>query len=173
KLWREAAMVSLIYDNGLRAASLVAIRNEDVDWEENVIQLQHVKGGKELPVPFGDATWRRLDRWRRHRLDKKSPWLFTGSRGKLTANGVYQIISKVFEGMGIEHVGPHLIRHSFAAAYMSDDSAQWQDLKEVGLWSSDTMPQRYARMAKRQRARVAHRRLSPVERLASMTDEVG
>lgn len=174
RAWREAAMISLIYDNGIRARSLVNIRCEDVDWDESEIMLTATKGRKQLRVPFSAATWRRMDRWIRHRQDKGSEWLFTGRRGQLTTSGVLQIIKRTFVEVGkIEGVGPHMIRHSFATAYMQDDRAQWQDLKEVGLWSSDTMPQRYAKAAKRQRARDVHQHLSPVERLATLSGRQG
>lgn len=162
---REAAMVSLFYDCGLRASELCGIRKDDVDWDECSITLADTKNHDTRQVPFGPSTAKRLDSWRRARKDKDSQWLFTGTKGQLTRSGILQIIKKTFAEYGVEGIGPHDLRHTFATHYLDDPNAREGDLQTIAGWRSPEMARRYSRSGQNRRAVAAHKRLSPVEKL--------
>ena len=161
KRYRDAAIVSLICDNGMREGELTHIKNTQVDWEQMCILLPDTKNGDVRFAPFTPATARRLDRWRAKRTDK-SEWLFTGQRGRLTESGLLQLVKRIFKEHGMPNVGPHDLRHSFAVAFMArqDEGATWQDMKAIGGWKSDGMAQHYAKQGDKMRALKSFRRLN-------------
>lgn len=162
---RDAAMVSLFYDCGCRVSELRNIRNADLDWDSQSIALEDTKNGEVRYAPFGDSTAKRLDQWTRSRHDKKSEWLFTGQRGQLTRSGIYHLIRDIFKEHGLDGIGPHDLRHTFATHYLDDPEAREGDLQTIAGWRSPAMARRYSRQGQNRRAVAAHRRLSPVERL--------
>jgi integrase len=90
--------------------------------------------------------------------------LWLGQRGALTGEGIRQLIGVRARQAGLEGVFVHRFRHSFAHAWLAD-GGQEHDLAQVAGWSSTAMLARYGASAAAERARQAHRRLGPGEKL--------
>jgi site-specific recombinase XerD len=163
---RDMVIIRLYLDTGLRRSELANIRLADVNWEEQYITVIG-KGRKVRGVPYGRKTARDLDRYQRVRnqhRDKDMPWLWLGKQGRLTSWGVGQMVKRRAAQAGLEGIHVHLFRHSFSSMWLEDENAREEDLMVLAGWSSHKMLHRYTKAKAAERAREAHKRLSPGDR---------
>jgi integrase len=109
---RDALMVLLTYRHGLRAAEVVDLRWEQVDFKTAVLHVRRVKNGTPSTHPL---TGRELRELRRHeRESPKSPFVFVSERGApLSAPGFSRMIERAaaLAGLGIK-AHAHMLRHA-------------------------------------------------------------
>ena len=123
------------------------------------------KGRRTRTVAFGrKAAWA-LDRYvteRARHCQAEVPALWLGEKGKgpMTGSGIFQVIQRRGEAVGIKGLHPHVMRHSWAhamkTANMSDD-----EIMKLAGWRSPQMLARYAASTAAERARDSARRLAP------------
>ena len=81
------------------------------------------KGDRVRILPFGTKTGTALERYlrlrTRHKLAGLS-WLWLGSRGReVTPSGVTQMLERRAGIAGLDHVNPHMFRHTAASYAMA------------------------------------------------------
>lgn len=157
---RDAALVSLLVDSGLRAAEVCRLRIADVDIEHRTLTVV-VKGGDERRGYFSKATADRLQRWLRVRPRRAGvSTLFvalggtrrdakTGRNGSaegcpLTTHGLRRLLRKLGEKAGVPGVSPHSFRRAFVVL-LTEAGANDGMIQEWGRWRSEGMVKLYRR----------------------------
>jgi site-specific recombinase XerD len=157
---RDEAIFRLLLDCGVRASELSGLDLDDVDLDREVAMVRG-KGNKLRPVYFGARTARAVDRYlrerRRHRLTHNTALLLS-QRGRLSPDGIRDVLTKRGRMAGVEALHPHRFRHTFAHDFLLS-GGQERDLKRLAGWSSDVMLERYGASAADVRAREATKRL--------------
>lgn len=165
---RDQALIRLMADGGPRSAEVAGLKVDDVNLDDLVVIVMG-KGRRPRGVPLGRKTVAALDRYirmRARRKDSASEWLWLGRPWTpLTTSGIRQILIRRSDQAGIRpHLHPHQLRHFFADAWLREGGDEGSLMRVTG-WKSRQMVDRYAAALGASRAREAHKRLSPGDRL--------
>ena len=160
---RDAAIIRLMVESGMRAGELVALQLADVDLTAGVAIVRRGKGGKGRAVPFGPQTGTAVDRWIRtrhkHRL-AATPNLWLGDRGHTFGyDALRWALSGRAEAAGITGFHAHLLRHTAAHRWLAAGGSEG-GLMAVAGWSAPNMLQRYTKARASDRAAVEARTLN-------------
>lgn len=169
---RDTALLMLFLDTGVRLSEATDRRVVDLDLDLMVLQVLGKKS-KVRSVPFGRTCASALDRYLRAAAKHKGKpltddmWLWWGERNsgqRLTIWGVGTMLKRRCAQAGIPELHPHQFRHTFAHQWKVNGGNE-DDLMRITGWSSRQMLSRYAASAGAERARLAHQKLSPGDRL--------
>jgi type 1 fimbriae regulatory protein FimB/type 1 fimbriae regulatory protein FimE len=126
---RDSTMILIAFRHGLRAAELVDLRWDQVDFTGAVLHVRRVKNGTASTHPLTGSEMRALRRLKREAPD--SPFVFVSERGApFSPAGFARMLERAAAVAGLDalKVHPHMLRHGcgFALANQGVDTRSLQ-----------------------------------------------
>lgn len=164
---RDAAIISLFLDTGMRRAELTGLTLEhfDRDHQVAIVEGKAAGSGKRVrAVPYSDWAAKAIDRYLRsarpkHPAARRTSALWLGHKGPLTTDGIRQMLERRGRQAGIESLHAHQFRHTFAHKWKAGEGSE-QGLMQIAGWKSSAMLRRYGASAASERAQAEHGRLN-------------
>jgi site-specific recombinase XerD len=163
---RDRAILRVFLNTGIRVGEMVGLRLVEVELRRKRAVVKG-KGNKTREVPLGPKAVLEIDRYLRARRGHplaSEPWLWLGSRGRLTDSGVTQMLRRRCQEAGVPAVNPHRWRHTMSHYFLAAGGSE-HDLAALHGWTSTQMVQRYAKSTAVDRAMATHERISPGDHL--------
>ena len=115
---RDAAMIWVAYNHGLRVSELCDLRWGDIRWSERKIMVRRLKGSRSGEHDLTETDLRMLGPLRKARVARPADHVFINERGAaVTAAGFRKMLSRLLlpDGLAALAIHPHMLRH--AAGY--------------------------------------------------------
>ena len=116
---RDAAMIEVLLQTGLRVSELVGLTMDDIAWSETdtvaYLYIRQGKGKKDRRVPLNSTAENALKRWKKARPKVEYPNVFLSKRSKkpLYAADVRLMLHKYYRKAAIKGASVHTLRHTF------------------------------------------------------------
>jgi integrase/recombinase XerC len=165
---RDTAIIRVLIDTGMRREEVATIMVDDLDLDTDSVTVTR-KGRRPATLDLSAKTCQALERYLRVRsreplARRPELWLGEKHRGALTADGVRQMLDRRCDQASIPRINPHQFRHTAADFAMKSGMSDNDIMRNFG-WKSRQMLARYAAATADERAREAHKRLSPGDRV--------
>lgn len=169
---RDRAIFLLLIDTGMRLHEIAQLTLANVDLRAQTLAIVG-KGRRHRAPHFEVVAGAALDAYLRARLrfvqehpryrDEQALWL--GGKGPFGRSGIAQMVRVRAKAAGITGVHPHLFRHGFADMWLAAGGTEGDLARLAGWTPGSKMLYRYGAAQAEERAREAHKRLSPANRL--------
>ena len=158
---RDAAILALMYQTGLRRSSIVKLNVEDYDSETGELKVIGAKGNKSIIAHVTGGAAGCLEDWLTLRGDAPGAMFYQVLRGghikpsRLTTQAVWHTVQRRAEQAGIkERISPHDFRRTFVGDLL-DAGADIATVQKMAGHSSVETTARYDRRGKRARKKAA------------------
>ena len=119
--YRTWVIINYILGTGNRISSVLNITNADVDLVDGYINLKHTKSKKKQLVPLSSSLVSILKEYMEIRRGDNDDYLFCTSFGeKMGRNGAHNALKQYCDDRGVESLGHHALRHTFAKIAVRD-----------------------------------------------------
>ena len=120
---KSRLMVSLLYACGFRVSELLNLKIKDLNFNEMTGQVRQGKGRKDRIFNIPESLLKALQKQAQSQQEANQEYLFSGTKGKLSARNIQKIVGKAAKKAKIEKsVHPHTLRHSFATHLLENDT---------------------------------------------------
>ena len=120
--YRGYLLTLLLADTGMRCGEAINLKWNQIDFKHDVVTLNasETKSGKMRFVPFSKKTNRLLREWKQEVAEVSEYYVFPSIYGdKPYRQREYRnLLNQLSKEVGIKHVHPHMIRHTFATQYL-------------------------------------------------------
>jgi integrase/recombinase XerD len=141
---RDAAILRLLYDTGLRRSSVAQIVRSKYRPNPGSVETI-VKGGKEAELVLPETAIEAVDRWLA--VAPESPHLFPGKRGSINVATINKLVKHRATAVGAKHVHPHSFRAAFITAGY-DAGLPERDIQASAHHADPSTTRRYDRHAR-------------------------
>jgi integrase/recombinase XerD len=123
---RDRMLLELLRATGLRVEEAVNLTIEHIDLREGFVFVEAGKGDKARIAPFDDNFRRAFTAYVFNRPPWSSRDLLLSANGhhkpigRLTMNGVRQLLRRRCAAAGVPYINPHSLRHMFAIKALND-----------------------------------------------------
>lgn len=145
---RDLALITLLYDSGIRIGELVQLRWNDVDFDRKQLRVPREKrrgGIRHDVVPLDGFTLQQLRTWKLMRKPAGTHPLFprADSREPVAKKTIRAWLSAAGRKAGISGLHPHMLRHSRATNILREDPSALYHIKTLLGHKSINTTQRY------------------------------
>ena len=156
---RDAAMLRLMMDLGLRCSEVAQLNLDDVHWRDGTIDIRHNKQRRDTSLPLVVSAGKAIAAYLGGgRPVSESRRLFLCHRipvgASINAGRVWGVVRRALARIGRTRGGPHLLRHTFATVIHNQGASLKEVADILGHQSPDTTAV-YARVNVRQLTQVA------------------
>ena len=144
--YRSWVIVCFILGTGARAGTICNIKQEDVDFNAKEVAYRHLKNKKYTIVPLSNSLCNILSEYLRTWNLHDCEYLFCDvGEGMLTTSAIRQALNKYCKKRGVQALGPHALRNSFARGWIRNGGGAFQ-LQQMLTHSDLTMTRRYVKL---------------------------
>ncbi len=117
--YKSWVIINFLLSTGIRQHSLINIKIKDVDFENEVVNINVTKNRKPLIIPLNKDIVKILQEYLKYRRGEAEDYLFCNAYGKqLVKSTVYHEIWQYNKDRGVEKTGMHRFRHTFAKKWV-------------------------------------------------------
>jgi integrase/recombinase XerD len=165
---RDRTIILFLADSGVRASELIALDVDDIDMKTGGVTVRMGKGGKDRYVYVGSRTRKAILLYLAERkADKHDPLFVSDSKSlsgeRLTYSGLAQLIKRLRKASGVEELGAHALRRTFAINCLRGGMSVYILARLMGHEDIDVLKQ-YLDLL-RDDVATAHAKASPVDRM--------
>lgn len=145
--YRDAIIIQLLLDTGMRINECLLIHVSDVDLPKRCIYLpaENTKGKKGRYVFYSDKMAALLQRWMKYKdRYRDSEFLFCTNKGKRVQVGNFETnVRKYAHRIGLKDIHPHVFRNNFAKRFLMSGGDIYTLSKILGHSSVTVTEQAY------------------------------
>lgn len=114
---RNCLIICLAFDCGLRLSEMVRLKNNDFDFENEVIRVTG-KWNKQRNVPLTETVKEYYEKYTRLKNIKTEELLLTKDNKPIQADCIKTLFKRLKRKYNLQEFHPHLLRHSFATIFL-------------------------------------------------------
>lgn len=132
RLWRDSAIVELLYGSGIRVSELCALDQENIDLTQSRITVWG-KGSKQRTVPVTEPGRRAVEQYLASARqafvssETPAPAVFLNLRGRRIGP---RDVRRILDRRAVTPTHPHALRHTFAT-HLLDGGADLRSVQEL------------------------------------------
>lgn len=121
---RNALIIHLMLDGGLRKSEVINLNVNDIDVDKNVIYINNSKYNKSRVIPLSSVIKNLYNAYLIDReysdigLLNNTPLLIKADDKRITSDTIKSLFRRLKKQSGIDRIHPHLLRHTFATSYL-------------------------------------------------------
>ena len=121
---RNALIIHLMLDGGLRKSEVINLNVNDIDVDKNIIYINNSKYNKSRVIPLSSVIKNLYNAYLIDReysdigLLNNTPLLIKADDKRITSDTIKSLFRRLKKQSGIERIHPHLLRHTFATSYL-------------------------------------------------------